>query len=130
MNVEIGAEAALFPEKEYIKGIFVAMHTKPHHTIPYHIMQYLPYHTMQFCTFHTIPYHTIPYHTILNKFIPGHCGDIFLTCVILGSCSVLPCSPHSFGSGQSHLCYQSLFQALLILLVKAVCTVRDHFSLR
>jgi hypothetical protein len=23
MNVEIGAEAALFPEKEYIKGIFV-----------------------------------------------------------------------------------------------------------
>jgi hypothetical protein len=28
MNVEIGAEAALFPEKEYIKGIFVAMHTE------------------------------------------------------------------------------------------------------
>jgi hypothetical protein len=27
MNVEIGAEAALFPEKEYIKGIFVAVHT-------------------------------------------------------------------------------------------------------
>ncbi len=25
MNVEIGAEAALFPEKEYIKGIFVAV---------------------------------------------------------------------------------------------------------
>jgi hypothetical protein len=25
MNVEIGAEAALFPEKEYIKEIFVAM---------------------------------------------------------------------------------------------------------
>jgi hypothetical protein len=24
MNVEIGAEAALFPEKEYISGIFVA----------------------------------------------------------------------------------------------------------
>ena len=24
MNVEIGAEAALFPEKEYMKGIFVA----------------------------------------------------------------------------------------------------------
>jgi hypothetical protein len=24
MNVEIGAEAALFPEKEYINGIFVA----------------------------------------------------------------------------------------------------------
>jgi hypothetical protein len=28
MNVEIGAEAALFPEKEYIKGIFVAVHRK------------------------------------------------------------------------------------------------------
>jgi hypothetical protein len=25
MNVEIGAEAALFPGKEYIKGIFVAV---------------------------------------------------------------------------------------------------------
>ncbi len=25
MNVEFGAEAALFPEKEYIKGIFVAV---------------------------------------------------------------------------------------------------------
>ncbi len=26
MNVEIGAEAALFPEKEYIKGIFVTVY--------------------------------------------------------------------------------------------------------
>jgi hypothetical protein len=26
MNVEIGPEAALFPEKEYISGIFVAVH--------------------------------------------------------------------------------------------------------
>jgi hypothetical protein len=26
MNVEIGADAALFPEKEYIYGIFVAVH--------------------------------------------------------------------------------------------------------
>jgi hypothetical protein len=26
MNVEIGAEAAQFPEKEYIKGIAVAVH--------------------------------------------------------------------------------------------------------
>ncbi len=26
MNVEIGAEAALFPEKEYINGIFVTVH--------------------------------------------------------------------------------------------------------
>jgi hypothetical protein len=28
MNVEIGAEAALFPEKEYISGIFVAVWLK------------------------------------------------------------------------------------------------------
>jgi hypothetical protein len=27
MNVEIGAEAALFPGKEYIKGIFVAVYS-------------------------------------------------------------------------------------------------------
>jgi hypothetical protein len=26
MNVEIGAEAALFPEEEYINGIFVAVY--------------------------------------------------------------------------------------------------------
>jgi hypothetical protein len=26
MNVEIGAEAALFPEKAYVSGIFVAVH--------------------------------------------------------------------------------------------------------
>jgi hypothetical protein len=29
MNVEIGAEAALFPEKEYIKGIAVAVYHVP-----------------------------------------------------------------------------------------------------
>jgi hypothetical protein len=28
MNVEIGTEAAQFPEKEYINGIFVAVHHK------------------------------------------------------------------------------------------------------
>jgi hypothetical protein len=28
MTVEIGAEAALFPEKEYISGIFVAMYAR------------------------------------------------------------------------------------------------------
>jgi hypothetical protein len=28
MNVEIGAEAALFPEKEYINGIAVAVYQK------------------------------------------------------------------------------------------------------
>jgi hypothetical protein len=27
MNVEIGTEAATFPEKEYINGIFVAVYT-------------------------------------------------------------------------------------------------------
>ncbi len=27
MNVEIGAEAALFPEKEYLSEIFVAVHS-------------------------------------------------------------------------------------------------------
>ncbi len=26
MNVETGAEAALFPEKEYISGIFIAVY--------------------------------------------------------------------------------------------------------
>ncbi len=29
MNVEIGAEAALFPEREYINGIFVACTSMP-----------------------------------------------------------------------------------------------------
>jgi hypothetical protein len=28
MNVEIGAEAALFPENEYISGIFVAVESR------------------------------------------------------------------------------------------------------
>jgi hypothetical protein len=28
MNVEVGAEAALFPEKEYINGIFVTVYHK------------------------------------------------------------------------------------------------------
>jgi hypothetical protein len=31
MNVEIGAEAALFPEKEYINGIAVAVFIKDSH---------------------------------------------------------------------------------------------------
>jgi hypothetical protein len=36
MNVEIGAEAALFPKKEYISGIFVAVRALPDvlHTSP------------------------------------------------------------------------------------------------
>ncbi len=29
MNVEIWTEAAQFPEKEYINGIFLAVHYKP-----------------------------------------------------------------------------------------------------
>jgi hypothetical protein len=32
MNVEIGAEAAQFPEKEYINGIAVAVWTLNHNT--------------------------------------------------------------------------------------------------
>jgi hypothetical protein len=28
MNVEIGAEAALFPEKENLSGIFIAVYSK------------------------------------------------------------------------------------------------------
>ncbi len=32
MNVETGAEAALLPEKEYIKGIFVAVRSSA--TVP------------------------------------------------------------------------------------------------
>jgi hypothetical protein len=30
MNVEIGTEAAQFPEKEYTKGIFLAVHARMH----------------------------------------------------------------------------------------------------
>ncbi len=36
MNVEIGAEAALFPEKEYISGVFVAVWTAWAATAPLH----------------------------------------------------------------------------------------------
>jgi hypothetical protein len=36
MNVEIGAEATLFPEKEYKKGIFVAVQEAQKHTDPQH----------------------------------------------------------------------------------------------
>ncbi len=32
MNVEIGTEAAQFPEKEYINGIFLAVHVHVHWT--------------------------------------------------------------------------------------------------
>ncbi len=40
MNVDIGAEAAQFPEKEYINGIFVAVQLwrgecAPHHYFPF-----------------------------------------------------------------------------------------------
>ncbi len=31
MNVEIGTEAAQFPEKEYVNGIFVAVYIKTLH---------------------------------------------------------------------------------------------------
>ncbi len=35
MNVEIGTEAVLFPEKEYIKGIFFAVHVNKVITFQY-----------------------------------------------------------------------------------------------
>jgi hypothetical protein len=35
MNVEIGAEAALFQEKEYISGIFIAVWIFPYRFIKY-----------------------------------------------------------------------------------------------
>ncbi len=38
MNVEIGAEAALFPEKEYISGIFVAVQRKAHECRKIHLL--------------------------------------------------------------------------------------------
>ncbi len=41
MNVEIGAEAALFPEKEYISGIFIAVYTIRD---PYSSRPTQPYH--------------------------------------------------------------------------------------
>ncbi len=42
MNVEIGAEVALFPEKEYINGIAVAVCQSPS-KIPRHLLQCLKY---------------------------------------------------------------------------------------
>jgi hypothetical protein len=33
MNVEIGAEATIFPEKEYISGIFVAVRRRDFDTL-------------------------------------------------------------------------------------------------
>jgi hypothetical protein len=41
MNVEIGAEAVLFPEKEYISGIFIAVYTIHD---PYSSRPIQPYH--------------------------------------------------------------------------------------
>jgi hypothetical protein len=53
MNVEIGAEAALFPEKEYINGIFVAVYDVLHflymfcrlyvHSVSSHIKDMISY---------------------------------------------------------------------------------------
>jgi hypothetical protein len=38
MNVEIGAEAAQFPEKEYVNGIAVAVATQPIYLHVYYIL--------------------------------------------------------------------------------------------
>ncbi len=35
MNVEFGADAALFPEKEYIKGIFAAVRILSSRSVPF-----------------------------------------------------------------------------------------------
>jgi hypothetical protein len=40
MNVEIEAEAALFPEKEYIKRIFVAVYGTEYHFSNFNIFMY------------------------------------------------------------------------------------------
>jgi hypothetical protein len=45
MNVEIGAEAELFPEKEYINGIAVAVCQSPS-KIPRYLLQCLKYLTL------------------------------------------------------------------------------------
>jgi hypothetical protein len=37
MNVEIGAEAAQFPEKEYINGIAVAVYSKASSLKSFHV---------------------------------------------------------------------------------------------
>jgi hypothetical protein len=39
MSVEIGTEAAQFPEKEYINGIFVAVHNIMQQEAPHHYAQ-------------------------------------------------------------------------------------------
>ncbi len=49
MNVEIGAEAALFPEKEYINGIFVTVCQEVIHTVVAAFTQFLEY--VQFSIF-------------------------------------------------------------------------------
>jgi hypothetical protein len=42
MNVEIGAEAALFPEKKYISGIFVAVYYTLRCRLVHYNFVYLP----------------------------------------------------------------------------------------
>ncbi len=51
MNVEIGAEAALFPEKEYILGIFVAVwneNIKKNHALCSLVMDSSPHPTVSY----------------------------------------------------------------------------------
>ncbi len=71
MNVEIGAEAALFPEKEYISGIFVAVYVHPkvlywlfHQTgVPYN--KKYKYNVTYICLWFSLRYSTQMY--ILRK---------------------------------------------------------------
>ncbi len=39
MTAEIGTEAAQFPEKEYINGIFVAVHQQVQYTVVHFFIQ-------------------------------------------------------------------------------------------
>jgi hypothetical protein len=49
MNVEIGAKAALFPEKEYINGIAVAVHDTLAFSLLKHLYLHLQSLNLFFC---------------------------------------------------------------------------------
>ncbi len=69
MNVEIGAEAVQFPEKEYINGIAIAVHD-------------------------THPY--VPYCEKLGLFMEDDCSyfslSFILSCSCIGNCSLQYCT--------------------------------------
>ncbi len=69
MNVEIGAEAALFPEKEYTSGIAVAVYYLLH-SVWLYSMCLLPH-----CTPPPVPL-TLPEFIYTHVFILGQCENI------------------------------------------------------